>query len=63
MSNEKIIEEVLMEAHQLGVEKQVFELVTKLKHQNLVDRYFEALLIVKKQNEQHQLISPNTEHS
>jgi len=52
MSNEKIIEEVLMEAHQLGVEEQVFELVTKLKHQNLVDRYIEALLVIKKEKEQ-----------
>lgn len=49
MSNEKIIEEILMEAHQLGIENEVFALIGKLKHDKLVDRYQEALIQIKSQ--------------
>jgi hypothetical protein len=49
MSNEKMLEEILYQAHELGIQEQVFELVSKFKHQNLVDRYHQALTELKSQ--------------
>ena len=51
MTNEEIIEEVLFEAHKLGLKNQVFELVHKLTkenpHASKVDLYEKALKIIR----------------
>ena len=51
MTNEELIEEILFEAHKLGIKNQVFELVHKLTKENphicKSDIYEKALKTVK----------------
>lgn len=43
MSNEEFVEEILVEAHALGLAKRVFELVSNRQKEDSVNLYFEAL--------------------
>jgi len=50
MTNEEFLEEILTEAHQLGIFKEVVELASKLDEPNTISSYQKAL---------HQIMSDN----
>lgn len=47
MTNEEIIEEILYEAHMLGIHSEVIELVKKSKEKEVVDRFQKSLQQLK----------------
>ena len=53
MTNEEFLEDILTEAHQLGIFKEVVELASKLDEPNTISSYQKAL---------HQIMSDNKIH-
>ena len=53
MTNEEFVEEILTEAHQLGIFKEVVELASKLDEPNTISSYQKAL---------HQIMSDRKIH-
>ena len=53
MTNEEFLEEILTEAHQLGIFKEVIELASKLDEPNTISSYQKAL---------HQIMSDKKIH-
>lgn len=49
MTNEEIVEEILHEAHRLGIHQEVLELASKFSHKSEVDKIQKAFDILSRE--------------